>query len=144
VFSSAHPLVQAAIAETESLHAFFESWFGPSPPPPDAFARVEVALAPSFKVIGPDGLRETRAAVIAFLHAERGARGPAFRIRVEAAEPLALEPPVVVLTYRERQWRDGAESLRQSTAVFRAEPAAPHRVAWLTLHETWLPLYAPP
>src|SRR5215211_7065646 len=87
---SEHPLIQAAIAETETLHAFFESWLGADPPTPESFARVEAALAPTFTLIGPDGRRESRDAVIAALQAERGARGPDFRIRVEAPEPVAL------------------------------------------------------
>ena len=136
--SSDHPLVRAAVAETETLHAFFEAWLGSNPPAPGAFARVEAALAPTFTLIGPEGSRDSRAAIIAALQADRGARGPDFRIRVEAPEPIALEPPVVVLAYRERQWRAGEETLRQSTAVFRADGEAPNGVRWLTLQETWV------
>jgi hypothetical protein len=135
---SEHPLIQAAIAETETLHAFFESWLGADPPTPESFARVEAALAPTFTLIGPDGRRESRDAVIAALQAEHGARGPDFRIRVEAPEPVALEPPVVVLAYRERQWLAGVETLRQSTAVFRSDGEAPNGLRWLTLQETWM------
>lgn len=134
-----HPLAQAAIAETESLHSFFETWLGGFGLTDEkAFARVEAALAPGFSLVGPDGLRASREAVLAALTAERGARGPDFRIRVEAPEPLAVEPPLVVLAYRERQGRAGAETLRQSMAVFRADEGAPNGVRWLTLQETWV------
>jgi hypothetical protein len=133
-----HPLARAAVAEVEDLHAFFAAWLGGTPPEPDAFARVETALAPSFSLIGPDGRRASRDAVLAGLRAERGARGPGFTIRVEAPEPLVLEAPLVILAYRERQRRDGAETLRQSLAVFRADDDTPHGVQWLALQETWV------
>ncbi len=133
-----HPLIQAANAETETQDAILESRLGADPPTPESFARVEAALAPTFTLIGLDGRREYRDAVIAALQAERGARGPDFRIRVEAPEPVALEPPVVVLAYRERQWLAGVETLRQSTAVFRSDGEAPNGLRWLTLQETWM------
>ena len=132
-----HPLARAAVAEAEALHVVLEAWLGGAPAP-DVFARIEAALAPTFSLVSPDGLRASRAAVIAALQAERGARGPDFRIRVESPEPLAVEPPLIVLAYRERQGRAGAETLRQSMAVFRAEEGAPNGVRWLTLQETWV------
>lgn len=134
----AHSLVQAAIAETEDLHVFFEAWLGGAPPAPDAFARVEASLDPSFTLFGPDGRRVSRGAILAALKAERGTRGSDFTIRIEAPEPLVLEPPLVVLAYRERQRSGGAETLRQSTAVFRADQEASTGVRWMALQETWV------
>ena len=48
-----------------------------------------------------------------------------------------------VMTYREWQTNTGTTgditSLRLSTAVLCAAPGTPNGVAWLHVHETWLP-----
>ncbi len=134
-----HPLAEAARREVVDLHAVFEAWLGGTGPATDAaFARIEAALAPSFTMVGPDGVARPREAAIALLRAAHGAKGRQgpFRIAVADLEVLHLEPPLVALGYVEDQHMGEARNLRRSTALFRASDGSPNRVEWLILHET--------
>lgn len=135
-----HPLAQAARREVIELHAHFEAWLGGTCPATEAaFARTEASLSPTFTMVGPDGIAQDRAAVIAALraaHGAKGRRGP-FRIAIADMACLHLEPPLVALRYVEDQREGGARTVRRSTALFRASDRSPTGAAWLALHETW-------
>lgn len=137
-----HPLAAATRQEVLALHAVFEGWLGGTLPPSDeAFARVEAALAPTFSMVSPEGEVVARTPLLAGLRGAHGAKGRQglFRIAVEDMAVLHLEPPLVVLRYSERQSQGEACTIRHSTAVFRAAPAAPCGVEWIALQETWAP-----
>jgi len=130
-------LAAAAVRETRELHEAFEAWFRPGAA--DAvLARIEAALAPGFVVVSPDGSQLARHELLALLRAARGCRGPGFRIAVEAAAPLHVAPPLVLLGYVERQRTESGETTRRSSALFRADPAGPNGLRWLAVHETWI------
>ncbi|WP_051328803.1 DUF4440 domain-containing protein [Geminicoccus roseus] len=128
-------LEQAALNEVADLHVLFTRWLGPGE---GDLARAAAALAPEFRMVLPDGALVERAAVLAFLEAMRGRRGPAFRIEIAEAEAREAGQGHVLVTYVERQEDDGKATARRSSALFRFEPSAPCGVVWLHLHETWL------
>lgn len=126
----------ACAAEIRALHGLFERALGAAAE--DHAARFEAAFDPGFVLVPPDGRRLDRAAVLGLLAAGRGSRGAGFRIAIEAAAPLHLAPPLVLMHYIERQWVRGAETARRAAALFRLQPGAPR---WLFVQETWI---APP
>ncbi|MEI7768586.1 MAG: hypothetical protein WCI67_01295 [Chloroflexales bacterium] len=130
------PSWQAEIAE---LHAFFVAWLGGDLPHNEAtFARCAGTMADSFAIIGPDGRLTERADLLAALYAAHGSR-PGLRIWIERPLLRRRDGPLTLVTYEEWQTEGGRTSGRASTALFRDDPAAPHRLAWAHVHETWLP-----
>ena len=129
--------------EVVGLHEFFAAWFeGRLPGEDDAFARVADALAEGFELIGPDGSRRDRAELLASIrsnHGSHAASDRSFAIRIEKVEPRRLADGLALATYEEWQTIDGEENGRVSSALFRSDPDAPERVAWVHLHETRLP-----
>ena len=126
----------ACAEEIVSLHRVFEAVLGA--PGEDGTDRFEVAFAPGFAMVMPNGRRLERAEVLAFLRGARGARGEGFRIAIEDATPLHIAPPLVLMHYVERQWVGGAETARRASALFDVSGEAPR---WLFVQETWI---APP
>ena len=128
-------LAAAAIREAIDLHAVFEAWLSSGEA---AFARIEAAFDPGFRMVTPEGRLVTRDEVLDRLAGAAGARGAGFRIAVEDALPLAAPPGHVLLHYLERQWTGGTETLRRASALFRADPTGPNGVSWLFVQETWI------
>lgn len=131
-------LAPAAIREAIALHEVFEAWLSTGEA---AFARIEAALDPAFRMVPPEGRLVTRTEVLDRLAGAAGARGAGFRIAVEEPLVLAAPPGHVLLHYLERQWSGSGETLRRSAALFRADPAGPNGLRWLFVQETWI---APP
>jgi hypothetical protein len=88
--------------------------------------------------IGPEGAVQDRAAILAMLRAARAARPGDFAITIEMGIAQDLAPGTVLVTYDEGQVIGPRHTLRRSTAVFTADPAAPEGVVWRHLHETWI------
>jgi len=125
----------AAIRETIALHEVFAAWLSAGEAD---FRRIEAALDTGFRMITPDGQLLSRNQVLDRLAAAAGARGAGFGIGIEEAFVLASPPGHVLLHYLERQWSGASETLRRSTAQFRADPAGPNGLRWLFVQETWI------
>lgn len=132
-------------AEIVELHRHFCGWLDGTTPSSEEqalVARVLAAQAPEFVFVTPGGERVTREALIADLRASHGSR-PGWRMWSENVRPLAAQGGLTVVAYEEwHRLADGTLTGRVSTAVFREEPGAPNGVAWLLVHETWLPAEA--
>lgn len=129
-------LAALAIREVHELHAFFVRWLGQGAGDP---ARIGQALDAGFRMVTPDGCVLERDAVIAGLASAAGRRGRDFGIVIEDASAMALGARHVLVAYVERQHGAGPTTARHSSALFRRSPDAPCGVAWLHLHETWIP-----
>ena len=136
-------LVDLAIREVVELHDFFAAWLKPA----DAAqangstldpARFERALAPEFRLVGPDGRVRPRAAIVAWLHDLKGGRGADFRMNVSDFQPVWSEGDAILLEYVETQYLQGKTTQRHSTALLKRAPSAPIGLVWVHLQETWL------
>ena len=122
------------VTEIISLHEFFSAWFrGDS----DAtIGRLETALDQRFVMISPNGARIDRADVISAVEAGHGSRP--ITIRIKQPDVSWVHDDFGLATYEEWQESDSDTTGRVSTALFRADPAAPNGVVWMHLHETWI------
>lgn len=127
-----------AVAEVRALHAFFAAWFRGLPQETADFARFEAALAPDFRLIGPDGAVQERDAVIARVRALRASAAPDFAIEILQPEVVWQGADAVLLEFIERQYRADGDADRRSTGLFTDAPGAPHGVVWRHLQETWV------
>lgn len=142
--------------EVRELHDFFGEWYRGDVPERKGVARLDRALGPEFTMVGPDGERHDRAAVVAGVrsgHGERAGVGAERRARASDADDafeIAITSLSVadetadrcLLTYEERH-RGSAETARASAAWFEPDADAPLGVRWTFLQETWLPGGAP-
>ncbi|HWQ13936.1 MAG TPA: hypothetical protein VNL77_14145 [Roseiflexaceae bacterium] len=126
--------------EIVELHDFFQGWLGGALPATEAaYARLVDALAPEFALITPGGELLAREPLLAQLRTAHGSR-PGWRMWIERPQLRFAQGGLTIATYEEWQRHaDGAISGRLSTVVFRAQPDAPGGLAWLHVHETWLP-----
>jgi hypothetical protein len=134
---SAARIAEQAWREVVALHAFFEAWLRAGSALTD-LSECEGALGPDFRMIGPNGAAEERAAVLSWIKVARGSRPADFAISV--LDPLTVwaNENAVLLEYTEQQYRDGETTRRRSTALFLASPSAPRGVEWRHLQETWI------
>ena len=124
--------------EIIDLHKFFEDWFGGKVSNTDVvFARFVDCMDNGFVLISPDGSIQTLAELKPMLRAAHGSR-PGVRIWATNARLLHRMDGHVVMAYEEWQVTDGAQTRRQSSAVFRTDAGLPQGVQWVHLHETWL------
>lgn len=132
-------MFEACEREVRSFHEFLEGWLSGTVPETDAaFARTD-ALAAPFEIVGPDGERRDRAALLADLRAAHGSR-PALTVEIQDVRRRIAdaEGDLALVTYRERQADAGESTVRLTSALFGNDPDAPNGVAWLHAHETWL------
>ena len=131
--------------EVRGFHAFLRDWLaGAVPRSAATFARFSGAMDAGVEVIGPRGTVTPRAALVdefEGLHGELAA--DAFEIWIENFRCRWAAGDHALVIYEEWHRRQGAESARLSSALFRREAAAPCGVAWMHVHETWLPGLAP-
>jgi hypothetical protein len=124
--------------EVIELHLFFEGWLGGSlPATEEVFARFVDATAPDFILIGPEGTIATAEQTAAWIRAAHGTR-QGFRLWTDEHLLRAAGDDWALMTYREWQTREGATTVRLSTALFCVDPAAPRGLRWQHVHETWL------
>ena len=120
------------------LHRFFQAWLdGSLPATEQVFARFTAATHPAFTLIGPDGSMADRAATAAWIRAAHGTR-PGVALWTDDHRVCHVASELAVVTYREWQRREGTLTVRISTALLTADPAAPNGLSWLHVHETWL------
>ena len=133
--------------EVREFHAFLRDWLaGAVPRTSETFARFSGVMGEGLEVIGPRGGVTGREALVEEfegLHGELAADADAFEIRIENFRCRWAVGDHALVTYEEWHRRQGAESARLSTALFGRAEATPHDVAWLHVHETWLPGRAP-
>ncbi len=130
----------AAVQEVERLHAFFVGWLGGTIERKSAaFAACAGALAAGFVHIDPDGAVADREALLERLEEAHGRLGEDFRISIRNPRARALDNDLCLVVYEEWQARPEGEKGRVSTALMRRDTEAPAGLAWLHVHETWLP-----
>ncbi|WP_254838145.1 DUF4440 domain-containing protein [Natronomonas marina] len=128
----------ACRAEITGLHEFFVEWFAGAAPRSD-LSRLERALAPEFEMVTTAGERVDHEALVDGIAESHGrTAGEDFDIDVREIETVALLDDHAVVRYEERQSTAAGETGRVSTALFRADEAAPEGVVWVTLQETGL------
>lgn len=127
-------------AEIVELHDFFQGWLGGTLPPADEiYARLVDTQAPEFAIVTPGGELIKGPRLLARLRAAYGSR-PGWRIWIESAELRLTQGGLTVATYEEWQRHaDGTVTGRLSTVIFRQQSGTPNGLAWLHVHETWLP-----
>ena len=132
---------EACQREIVELHRFFLGWFtGKLDPTDRAFERLERALADDFEIVSPDGRRRPRHELVNVIRAAHGSRpANAFRIWIQDVRVRPLGPCLQTATYEEWQELDGRRQARVSSAVFRGAPGTPNGLAWVHLHEVWMP-----
>ena len=133
--------------EVREFHAFLRDWLtGAVPRSAESFARFSGAMDDGVEVIGPRGTATPRDALVEefeSLHGQLAADADAFDIWIENFRFCWAAGDHALVTYEEWHRRQGATSAQLSTALFRREAAAPCGVAWVHVHETWLPGRAP-
>lgn len=130
------PSFDDCIQEVKELHQFFQDWFcGTLPNTDAAFARFADTIHPDFSIVGPDGNVTQQTALTGAL---RGAHSAGeFKIWVENAQAKAVGGGLTLVMYEEWQIRNGEQTVRQSSVLFRPKPNTPNGVEWLHVHETW-------
>ena len=133
--------------EVREFHAFLRDWLaGAAPRSSETFARFSGVMGEGLEVIGPRGTVTGREALVEEfegLHGQLAADADAFEIWIENFRLRWAAGDHALVTYEEWHRRQGATSARLSTALFRRDEGAPSGVAWLHVHETWLPGLAP-
>ena len=133
--------------EVRGFHAFLRDWLvGAVPRTAETFARFSGVMGEGLEVIGPRGGVTGREALVSEfegLHGQLAAEADAFEIWIENFRCRWAVGDHALVTYQEWHRRQGAESARLSTALFRRAEETPSGVEWLHVHETWLPGRAP-
>lgn len=135
-------LAELAAHEVIELHRFLEDWSNATiENGDDIYRRFADALADDFVLIGPQGGRDERSAIVRAL---RGAHGRwvgqgGGRIEIRDLEVRVVAEPLALVSYQEWHHLEGEARGRYSSALFRRESGAPGGVAWVHLHEVWLP-----
>ncbi|MEN9938128.1 MAG: hypothetical protein RLZZ387_4707 [Chloroflexota bacterium] len=126
--------------EIVELHAFFEQWLGGTLPDTDAaFARLVDTMAPTFAIVTPAGRLVERAELLPQLRTAHSSR-PGWRMWIERPVLRFQHGALTGATYEEWQRHvDGVVTARLSTVIFHPQPGTPNGLAWLHVHETWLP-----
>ncbi|GAB5467369.1 MAG: hypothetical protein Kilf2KO_03990 [Rhodospirillales bacterium] len=133
--------------EVVDLHVFLQDWLtGVLPRDVASFARFEGVIGEAFLVISPRGSVTERPALLTEFEANHGAltaRADDFRIWVENYRCLHQLGDRALVLYEEWHRLGEETSARLTTALFERAPDRPNGVAWLHVHETWLPGHAP-
>ena len=132
-------MIPRCTREIESLHVFFQEWLnGAIPGGASGLTRVEDVLSDKFIIISPDARQTPREVLLQQLLSSHGAWQDG-RIWIENMNGRSLSEELALVTYEE--WQQTGEEVRGrlSSALFRRAPGAPEGVAWVHLHETWLP-----
>ncbi len=120
--------------EIIDLHRFFEAYFLGTE---DSLDRAAAVLHRDFTIVGPDGDEADRDRTLDRL---RSGHGHATALTITTTDHRLLHEAgsLVVARYVEHHRLADSANERLTTVVFAAETAAPHGLAWLRVHETWL------
>ena len=138
-------LTADATREIRTLHDFFEAWFR-GEPAREAFGRPVETLAPSFRMVRPDGTELGRKAVVDGIRAGYASEtgDPPFEIVIRDPRVRWASDDRCQVRYEEWQRSAGEWRGRRSTASFARDESAPAGVVWVDLHETWIEDGEPP
>lgn len=126
--------------EVVRLHEMIEAWLAGSIPDSDeAYRRFSAAMADDFEIISPSGARSDRAGIVSSFRNAHGTRDAQFLVAIKNVKTRLLRSPLALLTYEEWQFDNGKATARLSTVLLRQDSSTPGGVAWVHLHETWLP-----
>ncbi len=135
-------LADRAAREIVERHDAFVTWFT-GKGDDSVIDEMMRCFAPSMVMAGPDGEVIPHDPLMQGLRDERGRREPEFEIAVSEVAPLWTSDDAVLMGYIERQFIGGERTARRSTALMIRDADAPNGVAWVHVHETWLPGGAP-
>jgi hypothetical protein len=131
---SAGGIAAEAEAEVLGFHAFLARWLGGSAAPGEAaVAETLERFDARFLCIDPEGRRQTRDDLCAWLHAAHGSV-PALEIRVAKLEILWCSAEAALLGYEEHQAGPAANA-RRAVALFRSDRG---QARWVHVSEAWL------
>jgi dipeptidyl-peptidase-4 len=128
-----------ACAAVDALHGLLGDWCaGRLPMTDEAFGRLEGVFARDLCWIDPDGETLSRADILAHWRPRHG------EAACEAAVDRVTSQPVAdglwLVQYRAWQRAAGGQWRgRAASALLREDPSVPGELAWLHVHETWLP-----
>jgi hypothetical protein len=127
-------------AEIIELHDFFQGWLDGTLPEADAvYGRLAATMASEFTLITPEGERIGYDQAIVQFRPTYNTR-PGWRMWIERAELRLRQGGLLLTTYEEwHRFADGRVTGRACTALFREQAGTPNGLAWLHIHETWLP-----
>jgi hypothetical protein len=132
-------LTEMARQEISELHDFFVQWFRPAGDGVHLdLGRCRAALGADFRQVTPDGKLLPRDLLLTRLAQGRGCRPADFRIEIADIDLIWEADDAVLLVYTEKQYGQGLETQRRSTAFLTRSATAPCGVIWRHLQETWL------
>ena len=133
-------LVRACEQEILDLHAFIEAWLvGSAPRAATAFARFADVLHPRFVMIDIRGAVRDRDELLATFESAHGQNRDGIEVAIGELDCRLERDDVCLMTYLESQRLEQVTTRRFSTALFVPHADAPNGVAWVHLHETWIP-----
>ncbi len=135
-------LKEACHREIIELHQFFEDWFKGTLAQTEAnFDRFAHVMGEGFVIISPDGRVTEREPLLTGLWQSHGIwqeKGDG-RIWIQNIHLRQQTQNLALATYEEWQAVSGEQTARLSSVLFARQPDLPNGVAWLHVHETWLP-----
>ncbi len=145
---------EAAETEVVELHAFFTDWYnGRLTRSDEEFARLSSVLAGEFQIITPEAGVADRQSVLDIVEGswgryeavEDGAAPFVIEIRNFLARPMRADDDFILATYEEWQTvagsgGEGEMQGRLSSVLLRFCDDCPNELAWVHLHECWLPV----
>ena len=131
-------LFERASDEIVSLHRFFVDWFDAATADGADFGRFERAMGAGMQMIPPGGDLLGRDAILAHVRSCRATFRGDFAIEIAEIAGVWETDAAILVTYVERQTRQGVRTARRATALFTASSSAPSGVEWRHLHETWM------
>ena len=133
-------LARASQQEVLDLHVFIEAWLlGSTPRSPAAFARFADVLHPDFVMIDIRGASRSRDELVTAFESAHGQNRGGIEVEIDGLDCRLERADLCLVTYLEAQRIDEITTTRRSTALFVPQPDCPNGVAWLHLHETWIP-----
>lgn len=121
--------------EIVELHDFFERYFLGDE---GSIERFESVLDPGFTMIGPHGGHSNRTEVLEEVRQGHG-HSESLVIVTSDHRLLTESDTTIVAEYIETHELADRSNRRWSTVVFVADPTTPNGVAWVRVHETWIP-----
>jgi len=129
--------------EITELHQFFEDWFSAKLDKTQTkFARFADTVSEGFVLISPAGTLTHRTPLLEGLYEAHGNQ-PNSRLWIENVQVRYQDGDITLVIYEEWQDIDGKITARHSSALFKTQVDTPNGIAWLHVHETWLPEYQP-
>lgn len=130
--------------EVVALHVVIEQWLtGDLPDTDEAYSPFSDAMADSFEIVSPTGVRSDRATIVASLRSAHGVQQEGFSIAIKNLRTRSLASGFALVTYEEWQTAGDRTTARFSSVWLREDSNTPRGIAWLHLQETWLPGLSP-